>query len=119
MQAINIMMGLKLDAQIKVLQSCIGAKHWANSVSKLKQVTGCKYRELKEVFITVINGDIDSCVMYTLDALINFIFQVQNLVFFKETMVALSAALQEFHDNKQAIIAAGGRYGKKGNIDHF
>ncbi|KAG6903659.1 hypothetical protein DXG01_015960, partial [Tephrocybe rancida] len=57
--------------------------------------------------------------MCALRALVDFIFQVQNLVFFGETMTALSTALQEFHDNKQAIIAAGGRHGKKGDMDHF
>ncbi|KAG6843029.1 hypothetical protein H0H87_008456, partial [Tephrocybe sp. NHM501043] len=116
--SINIMMGPELNAQIKVLQPCIGVKHWANSVSKLKQVTGSKYRKLEKVFIAVINGGIDSHVMHALCALIDFIFQVQNLVFFEETMMALSAALQH-HIHEQAIIAAGRRHGKKGNIDHF
>ncbi|KAG6903548.1 hypothetical protein DXG01_016977, partial [Tephrocybe rancida] len=57
--------------------------------------------------------------MRTLRALLDFIFQSQNLVFYNETCEALSAALSEFHDNKQAIIDAGGRRGTKGIINHF
>ncbi|KAG6913058.1 hypothetical protein DXG01_010002, partial [Tephrocybe rancida] len=90
--AINIMTGPELDVWIKVLQPRVGVKHWANGVSKLKQVTGREYRELEKVFIAVINGGVDSRVMRALRALVDFIFQAQNLVFFGETMTALSTS---------------------------
>ncbi|KAG6906603.1 hypothetical protein DXG01_012984 [Tephrocybe rancida] len=117
--AINIMTGPELDARLKILQPRVGVRHWANGVSKLTQVTGREYRELEKVFIAVINGAVDSRVMCALRALLDFIFQSQSLVFYDETCEALSAALSEFHDNKQAIVDAGGRRGKKGIINHF
>jgi len=117
--AINIMTGPELDARLKSIQPRIGVRHWAQGVSGLKQVTGREYRELEKVFIAAINGGVPPPVLRALRALVDFIFQSQNLLFYKETFHALSEALREFHWYKTAIIAAGGRRGKNGIIPHF
>jgi hypothetical protein len=117
--AINIMTGPELDARLKCLQPRVGVRHWAQGVSKLKQVTGREYRELEKVFIAAINGGVPPLVMRSLRALLDFIFQSQNLIFYGETFHALQEALREFHWYKNSIIQAGGRQGKTGIINNF
>jgi len=116
---INIMTGPELDTHLKCIQPCIGVRHWAQGVSSLKQVTGREYRELQKVFIAAINGGIPPPVLCALRSLLDFIFQAQNLLLYDETLHALSEALREFHWYKASIIAAGGRRGKNGIINHF
>lgn len=117
--ATNIMTGPELDARLKCIQQRVGVRHWAQGVSGLKQVTGREYRELEKIFIAAINGGVDPLVMRAMRSLLDFIFQAQNLIIYEETLHALSEALREFHWYKNAIIAAGGRRGKNGPINHF
>ncbi|KJA18321.1 hypothetical protein HYPSUDRAFT_145116 [Hypholoma sublateritium FD-334 SS-4] len=117
--AVNIMTGPELDARLKCIQPRVGVRHWAQGVSGLKQVTGREYRELEKVFIAAINGGVNPPVMCAMRSLVDFIFQSQNLLFYGETFHALSEALREFHWYKTAVIAAGGRLGKNGVINHF
>lgn len=116
---INIITGPELDKRLQTLQRRLGVRHWASGVSKLKQVTGREHRELEKVIIAAINGAVHPDVMRALRAIVDFIFQSQNIVFYGETFHALDEALREFHHFKSSIITAGGRRGKKGVINHF
>ena len=102
------MTGPEFDARFKSLQPRVGVRYWDQGISKLKQVTGCKYRELEKVFIAVINGGVPPLVLHALCALLDFIFQSQNPLFYGETFHALAEALREFHWYKDSIIQAGG-----------
>jgi hypothetical protein len=116
---INIMTGEELDFRLSVLQPRVGVKHWKNGVSKLKQCTGREHRDLETQLVTTAAGAVPHQVLCAIRAMIDFIFQAQNLSHCNETLHALSEALREFHHYRQAIISAGGRRGKKGPIPHF
>lgn len=119
---INIIGGDELDRRISALQPRVGVRHWANGISKLKQCTGREHRELERILIVAAAGAVDRDIPQTLPALraiVDFIFQAQGLLLYEEHLHSLSEALREFHINKNAIIMAGGRRGKKGLIGHF
>jgi hypothetical protein len=116
---INIMGGEELDRRMAALQPCIGIRHWANGISKLKQCTGREHRDFQKVIIAVVAGAVPPQVLCAIRALIEFIFQAQNLLIYDEHLHALNEALREFHFYKNAIIRYGGRRGKNGPILHF
>jgi hypothetical protein len=116
---INIMTGPELDFRLSVLQPRIGARHWSKGVSKLKQCTGREHRDLETQLVAVASGAVPFEVLCTVRALVDFIFQAQNLLHCEETLHALCEALREFHHFKQAVISHGGRWGKRGPINHF
>ena len=109
----------EFDHQLKVLQPHIGIWHWNHGVSKLKQVTGRKHRELEKVFIAVIAGRVSNDTLQAMRALLEFIFHAQDLFLYNETIHVLHESLWEFHHYKSAIIHDGGRKGKRGIINHF
>jgi hypothetical protein len=117
--SINIMGGAELDRQLSVLQPHVGVRHWANSVSTLKQLTSCEHQDLEKLLPGVIFGAVSNEVACALCAITEFIFQAQNLFLYNETLHSLSKALREFHYYKDSILASGGRCGKNGPLDHF
>ncbi|KAG1866444.1 hypothetical protein C8R48DRAFT_600483 [Suillus tomentosus] len=117
--AVNMMGGAQLDRRLSVLQPRVGVHHWANGVSALKQLTGREHRDLEKLLPAVIVGAVPNDVACALRAITEFIFQAQNLFLYEETLHSLTEALCEFHHYKASIIAAGGRRGKNGPLNHF
>ncbi|KIJ59743.1 hypothetical protein HYDPIDRAFT_32958 [Hydnomerulius pinastri MD-312] len=115
----NIMTGPELDRRLSVLQPRIGTRHWANGVSTLKQCTGREHRDLEKLLPAVSMGAIPDDVLCAIRSITEFIFLAQDQFVYDETLHALTEALREFHHFKPSIIAAGGRRGKNGPLDHF
>ncbi|KAF9222828.1 hypothetical protein BS17DRAFT_836007 [Gyrodon lividus] len=115
----NIMTGLELDWRLSVLQPRIGTRHWANSVSTLKQCTGHEHRDLEKLLPAVSMGAIPDDVLCAIRSITEFIFLAQDQFVYDETLHALTKALREFHHFKPSIIAAGGCRGKNGPLNHF
>ncbi|KAG2057492.1 hypothetical protein BDR06DRAFT_980864 [Suillus hirtellus] len=117
--AVNMMGGAQLDRRLSVLQPHVGVRHWANGVSMLKQLTGQEHQDLEKLLPAVIVGAVPNDVACALCTITEFIFQAQNLFLYKETLHSLTEALHEFHHYKASIIAASGRRGKNGPLNHF
>ncbi|KAH0825928.1 hypothetical protein J3R83DRAFT_7607 [Lanmaoa asiatica] len=116
---INMIGGTELDRRFSVLQPRTGTRHWPNGVSTLKQTSGKDHRDFEKLLPVVATGAVPNDVLCALRAITEFIFLAQSVHFFDETLYALSEALREFHHYKSAIIAAGGRQGKNGPLNHF
>jgi hypothetical protein len=116
---INIMTGPELNRRLSVLQPRIGTRHWANGISTLKQCTGREHRDLQKLLPAVAVGGIPDDVLCALRSITEFIFLAQDQFLYDETLHALNEALREFHHFKPSILAAGGRRGKNGPLDHF
>lgn len=116
---INIMGGPELDYRLQSLQPRVGSKHWGNGVSKLKQCTGREHRELETLIVAVAAGAVPDSVLCAIRALLDFIYQAQNVYHYDDTLYALTQALDEFHSHKFSILEAGGRTGKTGALNHF
>lgn len=116
---IGIMGPYKLDQWMASLQKCLGTWHCLKGVSKLKQCTGCKHRNLKKVLVPFIAGAVLDGVLCSICALVEFIFQSQSLLLHDKQLHTISKALQNFHHYKVDMIIADGRRGKHGLISHF
>lgn len=115
----NIVGPKEFDQRLGVLQPRVGIRSWPHGVSKLKQLTGREHRELEKLVIAVAGDQLPDDVMSSIRALIDFIFQAQNIIFYKESIHALQEALREFHHYKWPIVLNHGRIGKNGRIGHF
>ena len=116
---INIIGGVELDRRLSVLQPRTGTRHWPNGVSTLKQTSGREHRDLEKLLPAVAAGTVPNVVLRALRAITEFIFLAQSVFLYDETLHSLGEALREFHHYKSAIIAAGGRQGKNGPLNHF
>jgi hypothetical protein len=117
---INVVGTVELDSHFKGLHPCVGSRHFSNSVSHVKQMTGREHCDIQRSIIAVIAGAVHPCFLRTIHAMIDFIYQVQ-LPFLSESAIASFAdSLQEFHEEKMAITEAGACEGSKGStISHF
>jgi len=116
---INTMGGAELDYHLSILQPCTGVHARPSGVLKLKQCTGREHHELQKLLIALAAGAVTVNVLCALQALVEFIFQVQSLLLYDKTIHTLKQALAEFHHYKNKIITSSGHHGKNGPLDHF
>ncbi|KAH8991606.1 hypothetical protein EDB86DRAFT_3065127 [Lactarius hatsudake] len=116
---INAIGALEFDSRFKSLHPRVGFRHFGNGVTHVKQMTGREHRDIQRSIVAVIAGTVPPRFLCAIHALVDFIYQVQSPLLTESAIVKFVDALQKFHDEKEAIIAAGARMGSKGPIDHF
>ncbi|KAL4070609.1 hypothetical protein J3A83DRAFT_4358748 [Scleroderma citrinum] len=97
----------------------IGTRHWMNSISTLKQCTGCEHHDLEKVLPAVAAGASPDDVLCALQAIMEFTFLAQNLFHYNKTILACKEALCEFHHYKSSILITGGSLRTNGLLNHF
>ncbi|KAG6843092.1 hypothetical protein H0H87_007871, partial [Tephrocybe sp. NHM501043] len=108
-----------LDARFRALHKRIGYRHFAGGVTHINQMTGREHRDIQRTLVAVIAGKVTGGFLKAIRALIDFIYIAQYPRHTQRTISAMEQALQEFHENKQSILDAGARAGKKGVMTHF
>jgi hypothetical protein len=106
----------ELDFRFAVLQPITGFRHFHGGISKLKQVTGRAQRDIQRSIIAVSADAAPSAVITAIRALMDFRYLVQSPRIDDSDLERISAALDEFHANKDAIIAGGFRRGQRGGV---
>ncbi|KAF8547631.1 hypothetical protein OG21DRAFT_1527027 [Imleria badia] len=97
----------KLDFRFTLIQTLVGYCSFDKGISKLKQVTGRDHCAIQRYIIGTMAGSVPRRVLIALRALLDFCYLAQALVFTTESIDRVAAALQEFHDNKDAIVHHG------------
>jgi hypothetical protein len=116
---INAVGALELDNRFKSLHPRVGFRHFGNGVAHVKQMTGREHRDIQRSIVAVIAGAVPPRFLRAIRALIDFIYQVQSPLLTESAISGFVESLQEFHDERAAITAAGARVGSKGPISHF
>ncbi|KAF8952213.1 hypothetical protein BDZ97DRAFT_1909427 [Flammula alnicola] len=116
---INALGGPEIDFRFSVLHPHTGFRHFKEGISQLKQVTGREHRDVQRYIVSVISQAVPPKFLIAIRALIDFRYLAQSKVITEDTCDKIQNALQEFHDNKQAIIDAGARRGKKSAIQNW
>ncbi|KAG1812778.1 uncharacterized protein BJ212DRAFT_1276051 [Suillus subaureus] len=98
---------IELDFRFSVLQPITGFRHFHGGISKLKQVTGHAQHDIQRSIIAVSTDAAPSAVITAIQALMDFCYLVQSPWIDDNVLRHISAALDEFHANKHAIIAGG------------
>lgn len=105
---LNIIGEEELDFRFSVLQPTVGSRHFKGGISKLKQVTGRVHRDVQRYLVGLIAGAAPSEVTAAIRSLMDFRYQVQAYLISDADIRLISAALEDFHANKHAIIEHGG-----------
>jgi hypothetical protein len=116
---VNAIGALELDSRFKSLHPRVGFCHFNNSVSHVKQMTGHEHRDIQRSIMPVIASAVPPSLLCAIRALVDFIYQVQSPLLPESAISSFVEALQEFHDEKEAITVAGARVGTNGPITHF
>lgn len=103
---INALGGSELDFQFSVLHPHAGFRHFKEGISSLKQVTGREHQDVQHYIVSMITGATSPQVVIAIHSLLDFHYLAQARVITEETCLKILSFLQQFHDNKQAIIAA-------------
>ncbi|KIJ11424.1 hypothetical protein PAXINDRAFT_84582 [Paxillus involutus ATCC 200175] len=105
---INVVGEAEFNYHFSIIQTPVGYRSFKEGISKLKQVTGCDHHAVQRYIVGVIAGAVPSKFLAAIRALLDFQYLAQMPRFDNDTLVRVSAMLHSFHDNKKAIITAGG-----------
>ena len=109
----------EIDFHFSVLPKITGIHHFRHGIMKLNQVGGQTQRDVQWYLITIIAGGVDADVVIVVHALMEFRYLSQAPATTLCTQGRIQAALNKFHDHKQAIIDLGLHQGQKLEMDHF
>ncbi|KIK38770.1 hypothetical protein CY34DRAFT_25513 [Suillus luteus UH-Slu-Lm8-n1] len=107
---------VELDFRFSVLQPITGFRHFHEGISKLKQVTGRAQCDIQRSIIALSADVAPSAVITAIRALMDFCYLVQSPRIDNNVLEHISAALSEFHANKDAIIAGGFHRGQHNRV---
>ncbi|KAH9837600.1 uncharacterized protein C8Q71DRAFT_705953 [Rhodofomes roseus] len=84
-------------------------------VSEVKQMTGRMYREIMRTTVVAIAGAVSPGFMLAIRSLMEFLLIAQSPRHTPTSLARMTTLLRTFHENKHAIMDAGGR----GSLDHW
>ena len=103
---------IEIDFRFSVLQPHVGYRHFTEGISNLKQVTGREHCNIQRYIVGIIAGAVPRDFLIAIRASVDFRYLSQAWEIDDEGCAIISAALDEFHQHKSAIIEAGARVGK-------
>ena len=104
---ISVVGSEELDYCVSLTRTLIGYHSFDEGVSKLKQVTGRDHHAIQHYIIGIVTGTVPPRFLTAICGLLDFCYLAQMPSFDENVFTQLSAALQSFHNNKEAIISAG------------
>ena len=99
----------ELDFRFSLLQTAVGYCAFADGISALKQVTGRDHHAVQRYIVGAIAGSVPRWFLIAIQALLDFRYKAQAPAFTDYSLANLANSLQEFHDNKDAIVQVGAR----------
>ena len=106
---ISVIGAAELDFHFSLIQTLISYQSFSEGISKLKQVTGCDHRAVQHYIIATVAGSVPHQFLIAICVLLDFQYLAQAPSFTTQSLKRVASALQEFHDNKEAIIHQGAR----------
>ncbi|KAF8172039.1 hypothetical protein K438DRAFT_1772991 [Mycena galopus ATCC 62051] len=109
----------EIDFCFSVLHPHTGMCHFKEGILKAKQTTGREHRDIMHYIVPIIAGGVAKKFVKTIASLDSFFYHGQAEDISEWILEKIDNYLQSFHDNKQAILDAGARRGKKGPIENW
>ncbi|KAJ3560440.1 hypothetical protein NP233_g10837 [Leucocoprinus birnbaumii] len=116
---LNAVGSSEIDFRFSILQPHTGLRHFGGGISSLKQVSGRDHREIQKYILPVLAGAVSPSFLSAIRGLLKFRYLAQAPLITSTMLEDINNALKLFHENKQAIIDAGGRLGTNGVIDNW
>ncbi|KAG2076612.1 hypothetical protein BDR04DRAFT_1204687 [Suillus decipiens] len=96
-----------------------GVCYFSGGISHVSQMTGLEHQDIQHMIVPMLWGMAGPGFICAVWAMINFIYLAQNPLHMESSIALMTQALQDFHDNKQAILDADAWQGKSGTKDDF
>jgi hypothetical protein len=109
----------ELDFRFSILQPVTGYRHFADGISKLKQVTGRGHRDIQRYIVGLISGAAPCHFVIAIRALMDVQYLAQCPAPDDDLLASIDKALLAFHKNKDIIMTLGARMGAKKPIDNW
>ena len=106
---ISVMGAAELDFCFSLIQTLVGYQSFSKGISKLKQVTGHDHHMVQGYIIAAVAGSVPRQFLIAIRMLLDLRYLAQAPSFTTQSLERVSSALQEFHDNKEAIVRQGAR----------
>jgi len=106
---ITVMGAAELDFRFSLIQTLIGYRSFSEGILKLKQVTGRDHHAVQHYIIATVAGSVPCQFLIAIHVLLNLRYLAQAPSFTTQSLKRIASALQEFHDNKEAIVHQGAR----------
>jgi hypothetical protein len=113
---INVLGDEQINFRFMVLQPRVGWRHFSEGIAGIKQATGREHRDIQRYLVSVIAGAAPPGFIIAIRALMDFRYLAQSEVINESMLVKITAALDEFHQHKHHILAAGARRGAKNKV---
>ncbi|KAH9018300.1 hypothetical protein EDB84DRAFT_1589970 [Lactarius hengduanensis] len=97
--------GAKIDYRFSILHPHTGFRQFCKGVSKLKQVTGRKHRDIQHYLVAVITDAVPNDFLIAVCSLMDFRYLAQAPEISEQDCVSIDNALQGFNDHKSSIIS--------------
>ncbi|KAG2050011.1 hypothetical protein BDR06DRAFT_892676 [Suillus hirtellus] len=110
---------VEFDFRISILQPVTGYRHFSNSISKLKQVTGRVHRDIQHYIVGLIAGAAPRRFVVAIRALMDVRYLVQSPSPDDSVLASIDRSLAIFHDHKDVIMTLGARMGMKRVIENW
>ncbi|KAF7973383.1 hypothetical protein HWV62_15483 [Athelia sp. TMB] len=102
----------EIDFRFTLIPRRVGFRYFKEGISKLKQVTGHKHRDVERYIISIIADAVPKRFTTTIRAMTDFRYLAQAPKVDDNDCAHITASLNEFHQHKQAILDEGARVGK-------
>ncbi|KAJ7766827.1 hypothetical protein B0H16DRAFT_1453842 [Mycena metata] len=111
----------EIDFRFSVLRPHTGMRHFKEGISNAKQTTGREHRDIQRYLVGVVAeaSRVSKGFSTTVASLLDFFYFGQAPSIDEDVLDKMDSALGRFHDNKQSILRAGARRGKKGPINNW
>ncbi|KAJ7821497.1 hypothetical protein B0H13DRAFT_2241738 [Mycena leptocephala] len=105
----------EIDFRFSILRPHTGMRHFKEGISKAKQVTGREHRDMMRYIVPVIAdaAGVSKGFLKAIAMIVTFFYHGQAPAIDEDVLDKMENALSCFHQNKQAILKAGVRKGKK------
>ncbi|KAI6110408.1 hypothetical protein EDD16DRAFT_1694372 [Pisolithus croceorrhizus] len=100
---INIVGEKEVDACFQTMSQYSGLHHFAKGILTVSQWTGTEHKEMQRVFVGLLSGTVDDCVLVVIHSLLDFIYYAQCQQHTDLSLKVMEDSLKTFHDHKHVI----------------
>ncbi|KAI6009060.1 hypothetical protein EDC04DRAFT_2906824 [Pisolithus marmoratus] len=78
--------------------------HFKKGISMVSQWTGTEHKEMQRVFVSLLAGAVEDCILVVAHSLLDFIYYAQLQQHMDTTLTAMEESLKTFHDHKCVLV---------------